>query len=385
MTTPGTVDEELDYPNAHQSPRVNPPTAPPQLHVYPKRTSTSPEAAMDEKRIEQEQQQQQQQQQQHLDHPSQQHQTQPFQPLFTLITDSSGATHHPHVHYIFEDDDPDQLTHILGTYSTHHQQSGAASSGSKPTPPTDRAIILDLVPKPASTAPDAAPNPSGYEVAWASSLSADWAVISANLAPMNSGDDASSTHNAPAQPATSSSSERLMLRIEGVDLDPRPPAQQAARELPSTNSNSSSAVAQLKEPEDYSALVVDFDARMAVLRKVVAAGAERQAKMAAGGSSGGVAQRGEEPPVAGVFEHNLPSRGSGHRSSSPPAVVEQQLYHDRGITQSGLGTSSNKAFDSSGVDASAQQQQQPVVSVQTKPETGGSVGSDGIGQQQPGP
>lgn len=281
--------------------------------------------------------------------PQQQHP--PFQSLFTLVTDGSGATHHPHVHYIFEDDDPDLLTDVLAQYNAHHHhQPDAASSGSKSSTPAllnDRAIVLDLVTKLPSTtnsSSDVVPGgANGYQVAWASSLSADWAVVSAALAPMNGAVDTSAAAATPS----SSSSERLMLRIEGVDLGGgaghHAASHSSTRDVSSGSSGGGGGGAH--HQEDYNALVHEFDSRMAVLRKVVDAGAERQAKLAAGAQ---VSPR-CEPPVAGVFEN---TRG-GYGSSLPDVGHEQQqLDGGAGAALSGLerasGVSSERVSDSHG-------------------------------------
>lgn len=229
----------------------------------------------------------------------------PFQPIFTLVTDSSGATHHPHVVYVFQDDEVDHLTDVFDQYNAAHhqihQQPDPASSGSKsttPALPNDRAIVLDLVPNSAS---DAAPSGGahGLQVAWASSLSADWAVVSAALAPMTGAVDNTTSAAPPAatDPAASSSPpERLMLRIEGVDLGAGP----ARASNSNVSSGGSGKSGGAHHREDYNALVHEFDGRMAVLRKVVNAGAERQAKLAAAAQEGSPRS---DPPVTGVFEN----------------------------------------------------------------------------------
>jgi hypothetical protein len=64
----------------------------------------------------------------------------PFAPIYTLVHDtSSRTTHHPQVHYIFSDDDPELLTHAL-----EQQRHGGLSSSRSATEINDRAIILDL-------------------------------------------------------------------------------------------------------------------------------------------------------------------------------------------------------------------------------------------------
>lgn len=241
----------------------------------------------------------------------------PFQPLFTLVTDSTtGATHHARVHYIFSDDEPDLLTDALGQYSSQQQQQTASSSSgstsAKPAPPTtDRAILLDLVPKPSANDPSisssaaaAAAAAPGYEVAWASSLSADWAVVSAKVNPMSADDnDTADMTTTPARDAHGA----LMLRIEGVDLSsPAPRRTMRSKASAELSSGSSSGVGQPAHQEEYSAIVDEFDKRMVVLRKVLDAGRERQLKMAvdAGFDTGA-----GEPPAA-----DMPGRSASHGS-----------------------------------------------------------------------
>lgn len=221
-------------------------------------------------------------------------QPQPFQPIFTLVTDAtSRATHHPNVQYIFSDDDPDILTEALA----HH---------SAPANPNHRAIVIDLIPKtPPLTATLA--DPPTYEVACASSLTADWAVVSTKLTPLAS---ASSTAPPPSQSSdgdTSSSPPRLMLRVEGVDVPVTPPTsskrvrksstatakKKSLSQEESTGGSSlrESASGDLKQREDVAGLVGEFERRMGLLDRVVDAGKERVARM--GAKEGGESEGGE--------------------------------------------------------------------------------------------
>lgn len=210
----------------------------------------------------------------------------PFPSLFTVVTDSNGNIHHPRVHFLFEDDDADLLPKYVRHYDQPLQQSTSASSASKSmAPPNRRIMILDLVPKPATvrtnTSSDHVPADDGYQVACASSLSSDWAVVNTTLAPMTAG-----AHDAPPT-APLSSDQRQMLRIEGVDLS-HPPHPPHPPELPRLSSHASSSSASSvstdqKSREDCNALVANFDERMAVLRKVVDFGADTQANIADAG------------------------------------------------------------------------------------------------------
>lgn len=282
----------------------------------------------------------------------------PFQPLFTLVTDSTTrATHHPRVHYIFSDDDPDILTEALAHYGPQKQQntlsspSGSGttleardrprqpSTASITTPNNERVIILDLVPKAntattttttattahsdehsaaAATAASAGGGGGGYDVAWASSLSSDWAVVSARISPMADDINASSTGagpNAAGDPdgENNPQQQQLILRIEGLGLDAvapsRAPGTRARRSSTATATGAGAGAAgrrpsiedrgdlrmsgssgaapqgqgqgQERGREDYAAIMDEFDRRMGVLRKVVDAGMERQRRLAA--------------------------------------------------------------------------------------------------------
>ena len=212
------------------------------------------------------------------------------------------------MHYVFSDDDPDILTEALAHHhgsltSAEHEPSpmhGSAGSGSgsgesgAPPGPTvqERAIVLDLVPKDDGSA--------GYEVAWASSLSADWAVTSARVSRME-GDDAAAAGGGGGGALGDdgdggSGGANLMLRIEGLGIEgggsgassttrhrgkgSSPLAAGDGGELQlSTASGSTSKQAAVEE--NYGLLIDEFEKRMGVLRKVVSAGEERQRKVAA--------------------------------------------------------------------------------------------------------
>ncbi|KUI55754.1 hypothetical protein VP1G_03176 [Cytospora mali] len=281
----------------------------------------------------------------HHHHPDPQpQQPHPFQPLFTLVTDSTTrATHHPRVHYIFSDDDPDILTEALAQHSYQQSASAISPSGSgtapeererprqSPTtsatipPSNERVIVLDLVPRTTSTIPPDEYNSasatatatatggggSGYEVAWASSLSSDWAVVSARISPM--ADDINSSTagaNITSGPDDENPQQQLILRIEGLGLDAVPPSSGSShtpgtrtrksstatatgtaagaggrrssldeRDLRMSGSSGAAAQGQEKGKEDYASIIDEFDKRMGVLRRVVDAGLERQRKL----------------------------------------------------------------------------------------------------------
>ncbi|KAK4162306.1 hypothetical protein QBC43DRAFT_321717 [Cladorrhinum sp. PSN259] len=181
-----------------------------------------------------------------------------FSPLFALLTSTSHSSnqqtiHHPTVRYIFEDDDPEFLTAELAQHHGDYPQEGE-----DPEANNDRAVILDL---------ERTTDGSGFEVAWASSLSPDWAVTSANVGTMEGG--------------VGGSGGALVLKIEGVSLDPSSSGAPTGQTGHSPESSAGSGERQAQQRpesnrEEYDGLIQDFEKRMSVLRKVAEAGAERQ-------------------------------------------------------------------------------------------------------------
>lgn len=176
-----------------------------------------------------------------------------FSPLFTLVTDTTGPrpprTHHPRVHYIFADDEDDEAfaaalaSQGLSTPDT----SSAASVRSHPgQSPRDRAIVLDLVPRQGE---------AGYDVKYVSSLGSDWAVTTATVGRMEG--------EGPVE-----GEGPLMLRIEGVGIEPGGAAARAQTEAEGRREHED-------EAGEYAPLIDEFETRMGVLRKVVTALDER--------------------------------------------------------------------------------------------------------------
>lgn len=103
-------------------------------------------------------------------------------PYFTLIEDTTtGEHHHPSVHYIFEDDEPDLLlaasARILGGNEDYHSPSMDKSereeyeSALLPVPPLgteERYIIMNMA-------------SDGYTVESAHSLSSNWQISDVNV------------------------------------------------------------------------------------------------------------------------------------------------------------------------------------------------------------
>lgn len=338
--------------------------------------------------------------------PSQPSISPPFQPLFTLVTDTSTRqTHHPRVQYIFSDDDPEILSEALGQHSRYqheiqqrqlliqqqeqeHRQHRSSSSSSRenvrastnasasgsstsnriqrPSPPPmptapPRTIVLDLVPRPSAspsstTQPESHPaGAASYDVAWASSLSSDWAVTSATIEPMSSADG---TASRPAVHTSSTESDdggapapRLMLRVEGMGIPPPPsaiaigPRKQAAlatgaKKRPSQESmsNSGASGGPGLGTQDYNTIVEEFDKRMGVLRKVVDAGMERQIKMAAAEAevSAGAGDGNGEDNTRSPFAQDTvaqPALATATSASDQAGVDQEQLYGQTSSTE----------------------------------------------------
>ncbi|KAI1163179.1 hypothetical protein F5B18DRAFT_328590 [Nemania serpens] len=203
----------------------------------------------------------------------------PFAPVFTLVNNASTrATHHPHVRYIFSDDDPDILTHALA--ECEHAYVDELGSDSAPA---NRAMILDLAPN----------DGGGYSVAWASSLSPSWAVLDAQLSQISppSSDAGHGSGSGPGDTGTNNNNrpERLMLRVEGVEtsapnsLSELRISDEANRQRSSSASGSGSGQRERERPgegDDYTSTLDEFEKRMITLRKVVNASEDRRKKIA---------------------------------------------------------------------------------------------------------
>ncbi|KAI1772608.1 hypothetical protein F4818DRAFT_133658 [Hypoxylon cercidicola] len=201
------------------------------------------------------------------------HDPPPFAPIFTLVNNTSTRTiHHPHVRYIFSDDDPDVLTQALADLDHELDESAA-----DPALQSNRAMILDLAPDPMG----------GYSVAWASSLSPSWAVLDAQLSQISPPSSDGESNNGNEGGDSSRRADRLMLQIEGVDsnaLGSESGVSGAASRHGSGSGSGGGSGQHDRErgnAEDYPSLIDKFERRMSTLRKIVDAGEERQRKIAA--------------------------------------------------------------------------------------------------------
>ncbi|KAI0473609.1 hypothetical protein GGR56DRAFT_540748 [Xylariaceae sp. FL0804] len=208
----------------------------------------------------------------------------PFAPIFTLVNNASThTTHHPHVRYIFSDDDPDLLTQALA------EHDAAAIDQSDPDPATaSRAMILDLQPEPQG----------GYAVAWSSSLSPSWAVLDASVSQISPpSSDASNASGNEAGESSSARPDRLLLRIEGVESGPAAGSEAAAMRISDdagrqgSGGSASGSGQKDRDRSDvapYSSIMDEFERRMATLRRVVHVSEDRRRKI------------GLEPPTEGT-------------------------------------------------------------------------------------
>ena len=153
----------------------------------------------------------------------------PFQPIFTLLTDTTtNTTIHPQVRYIFSDDDPSPI----------HDHSS-------------RAIVVDLA------AADDSKEGRPWSVTWASSTSPDFAVTRTDLSPQQGDDPTGQGGNGTSA---------MMLRVEGVTREQPVPE----TELRSSGSGTA---------EDIEGLAEEFKRRVGVMRGVVEASERRRAEI----------------------------------------------------------------------------------------------------------
>lgn len=167
-----------------------------------------------------------------------------FKPLFTVIEDATtGEQHHPHVHYVFSDDDPDVLT--TGVLQALQPDSDSADETDPPAAVQERRIIINMA-------------RDGQSVASAQSLSPSWQVVDHSISGAASFNQASAPGDAG-----------LMLRIRGLEPDHEADeeAQTAAKEDPSVQD----LLASVRK------LAKRFETDVAVLKKMAnAAGMESE-------------------------------------------------------------------------------------------------------------
>ncbi|EPE04673.1 hypothetical protein F503_06222 [Ophiostoma piceae UAMH 11346] len=198
----------------------------------------------------------------------------PFYTIISDVTPSSSAsdTYYPRVRYVFSDDDLDIISGALSTPPA--SQSRPVEPRHGPPSPAHRigsglhgrSILLDLAP---------AADGRGYTVAWASSLSPDWAVVGTRLQPLES---------VSASGVTDDDDGRtIVLNIEGLGLPiaaasssdpsdyPRTSVTQDGRKVSSLRTDKAAP-----KVKDYGDLVRTFEMRMASLRSAVYNSEERR-------------------------------------------------------------------------------------------------------------
>lgn len=183
----------------------------------------------------------------------------PFQPFFTLISDSAiSTTHHPQqVHYIFDDDDTELLTAAcLEAVDAEDAYEASTRPPFEQTPtnnsppvgarvPENRILLLNV-------------DASGTKVVKAHSLTPNWQILSTSLSP-------APTWDTPAQEG-GAEEHNMMLRIEGTQA--LEDAKIAGKVKGSRVQDSGAAVSE----EELLALMQEFDQRMKMLRVVVESG-----------------------------------------------------------------------------------------------------------------
>ncbi|KAI1384032.1 uncharacterized protein F4822DRAFT_58948 [Hypoxylon trugodes] len=216
----------------------------------------------------------------------------PFAPIFTLVHDASTRTiHHPHVRYIFSDDDPDVLTQALAELN-----SGTDENNSDSAYTFNRAMILDLAPN----------NNGGYSVAWASSLSPSWAVLDTQLSQITPPSSDGESNNGNEGGDNGGRADRLMLEINGIESN----ALGSEGEFSGESSRRGTSIASgggsgqsdrvRGENEDYANIVDKFEKCMVTLRRIVDAGEERRRQIAEDAYTA-------TEPIQGAIEENQPT------------------------------------------------------------------------------
>jgi len=170
-----------------------------------------------------------------------------FSPFFTVIEDTTtGEHHHPHVHYLFSDDDPDLITNaVLDTLDLPipEIEDSADDQSSK-----ERYIIFDMA-------------SDGRSVVSSKSLSQDWQILNTTVT------------TAPTFKESSPGDGVLMLHIEGLESA-----------LPGAKISSEAKLEQARSAETgnifaaMSSLADHFQQELDRLRKITMPEIDRHAK-----------------------------------------------------------------------------------------------------------
>jgi hypothetical protein len=216
-----------------------------------------------------------------------------FEPLFTLLTNTTtNTTIHPRVHYLFSDDDPSILPAPI-------------------TPdPSHRALVVDLVHDATGT--------GGWSVAWASSLSPDFAVAESSISVVQQGDRDDGS---------------IMLKIDGVEREPvNTRSSNTGEGGGGGGSPSNSGASGTVGKEDVDILVDDFRRRMGVLRRVVGQGDKRREVLdqqhQVEDSEGRQEHSPEHPADTGDAQAQARARAEPQDSKTKAADESQQVKPD---------------------------------------------------------
>ncbi|KAH6677039.1 hypothetical protein F5X68DRAFT_193658 [Plectosphaerella plurivora] len=177
---------------------------------------------------------------------------------------SAEKTYHPHIQYIFADDDPAVLSAAL---ADAHTRNTASTASARANPMREHGVLVDVEP---ITDPKTGKPTGGWKVASAGSISGDFAVTEAQITRM---DDSSSAAAVAKAGAEADIGGTMWLKLHGVEMtddDDLP-----ADSLPGSQSADKSVSG---EKEDYSGLIEEFDRQMVIIKKIMAAGKARLAK-----------------------------------------------------------------------------------------------------------
>lgn len=133
-----------------------------------------------------------------------------FRPFFTLIADPhTGEYHHPTVHYLFSDDDPEILTgaalEAIDAGDTHARNTGAEEDETAEDGGVEeRVVIVDLA-------------ADGKTVTGAVSLSKEWQALRTEVGAAPSMGGGGVGGGAEGKAGDEESGRGLMLKISGVE------------------------------------------------------------------------------------------------------------------------------------------------------------------------
>ena len=125
-----------------------------------------------------------------------------FQPFFTIVKDADTSEHHhPSVHYVFADDDPEVITEAAcyALFQQNERQVAGWPESNNTLQSQDikeHLVLIDVEPGNGANL---------FHILKSHSLSSDWQILNASISSAPTIDSAASERG-----------ERLMLKIEGV-------------------------------------------------------------------------------------------------------------------------------------------------------------------------